>query len=268
MSLANFSATTLRLTFSVGVSSPVSSVKSTGRMRNLRIDSACDTAWLASLTARSTSAIRSGSSARSPTVARRVLAVALLPAGERLGVDGDQRGDERLRVADDHGLADQRMCPQSVLEQCRGDVLAAGGHDDLLLAADDGQEAVVVDRAEIAGVEPAVGEDGVGLLLVVPVAAEHDAARDEQLAVVVEAHAVAGQQLSDRADLDVVDPVDGDRRAGLGEAVALVDRQRRRRGRSGRAGRRAARHRRSRRGSCRRVRRAACRRPACRTARA
>ena len=100
MSPANFSATTLRLTFSVGVSSPVSSVKSTGRMRNLRIDSACDTAWLASLTASSTSASRSGSSARSPTVRRRVLAVALLPAGERLRVDGDQRGDERLRVAD------------------------------------------------------------------------------------------------------------------------------------------------------------------------
>jgi hypothetical protein len=37
MSLANFCATTLRLTFIVGVSSPVSSVKSTGRIRTLRI---------------------------------------------------------------------------------------------------------------------------------------------------------------------------------------------------------------------------------------
>ena len=44
MSVANFWATTLRLTFNVGVSSPVSSVKSTGRMRNLRIASALDTA--------------------------------------------------------------------------------------------------------------------------------------------------------------------------------------------------------------------------------
>ena len=75
-----------------------------------------------------------------------------------------------------HRLADQRMRAQPVLEQRGGDVLAARGDDDLLLAADDGQEAVVVDRAEVAGVEPAVGEDRFGLLLVVPVAAEHHAA--------------------------------------------------------------------------------------------
>ena len=60
---------------------------------------------------------------------------------------------------------------------------------------------------------------------VVPVAAEHHAALDEQFVVVGEAHAVAGQQLSDRADLDVVDLVHGDRRAGLGQPVALVDGQ-------------------------------------------
>ena len=34
------------------------------------------------------------------TDASALLAVALLPAGERLGVDGDERGDERLGVAD------------------------------------------------------------------------------------------------------------------------------------------------------------------------
>ena len=159
MSLANFSATTLRLTFSVGVSSPVSSVKSTGRMRNLRIASAFDTAWLASLTARSISATQVGVVGQVADRRAGVLAVAFLPAGERLGVDGDERGDERLGVADAHRLADQRMRAQPVLQQGGGDVLAARGHDDLLLAADDGQEAVVVDRAEVAGVEPAVGED-------------------------------------------------------------------------------------------------------------
>ena len=201
MSSANFSATTLRLTFIVGVSSPVSSVKSTGRMRNLRIDSACDTARLACLTAASTSASRSGSLARSPTDAPRGLAVALLPAVEGLGVDGDQRADERLRVADHHRLADQRVGPQLILEHRGGDVLAARGDDDLLLAAGDRQEAVLVDRAEVAGLEPAVLEGLGGGLLVVPVAVEHHAAAHQQLAVVGDAHAVAGQQLSDRADL-------------------------------------------------------------------
>lgn len=39
------------------------------------------------------------------------------------------------------------------------------------------------------------------------------------------AHAVARQQRSHSADLDVADLVDGDRRAGLGQAVALVDGQ-------------------------------------------
>src|SRR5918998_6969463 len=51
MCSANDFATTARLTFIVGVISPPASVKSTGRMRNSRICSARDTAWLASSTA-------------------------------------------------------------------------------------------------------------------------------------------------------------------------------------------------------------------------
>ena len=46
ISPANRSVTTFRFTFSVGVNSPVSTVKSIGRIWNLRIDSACDTDWL------------------------------------------------------------------------------------------------------------------------------------------------------------------------------------------------------------------------------
>ena len=42
------------------------------------------------------------------------------------------------------------------------DVLARRGDDQLLLAVDDREEAVVVDRADVAGVEPAVGVDQVG----------------------------------------------------------------------------------------------------------
>ena len=78
-------------------------------------------------------------------------------AGQRLRVEGDQRGDERAAVADDHALADQRVGADPVLEHGGRDVLAARGHQDLLLAAGDPQEAVVVELAEVAGVEPAVG---------------------------------------------------------------------------------------------------------------
>ncbi|SKU83601.1 Uncharacterised protein [Mycobacteroides abscessus subsp. abscessus] len=69
MSEANFSATTLRFTLSVGVISPVASVKSTGKIRNFLIASACETTWLAAFTAVPISASRSESSTRSATVA-------------------------------------------------------------------------------------------------------------------------------------------------------------------------------------------------------
>ena len=52
---------------------------------------------------------------------------------------------------------DQRVGAQPVLEHRRGDVLAAGGDQDLLLAPGDPDEALVVDLADVAGVEPAVG---------------------------------------------------------------------------------------------------------------
>ena len=85
-----------------------------------------------------------------------VLPCASAQVGERLGVDGHQGGDERLAVADDDALVDEGVGAQPVLEHGRGDVLAAGGHDDLLLATGDAHEALVVDLADVAGVEPAV----------------------------------------------------------------------------------------------------------------
>ena len=109
---------------------------------------------LASSTAASISARRSGSSTRSATRGRTCRAPRPRPG--RLRVERDQRGDERLAVADDHALADQGVRAQPVLEHRRGDVLAARGHQDLLLAAGDPDEALVVDLADVAGVEPAV----------------------------------------------------------------------------------------------------------------
>jgi hypothetical protein len=45
-----------------------------------------------------------------------------------------------------------------VFDVGRGDVLAAGGDDDVLLAAGDVQEALLVDPAQIARVQPPVLE--------------------------------------------------------------------------------------------------------------
>jgi hypothetical protein len=74
-------------------------------------------------------------------------AVVAEPGRQHLGVEGDERRDERLLVAHDDHLTDDRVRSDRVLER-RGDVLAAGGDDDLLLASGDREEALVVERAE------------------------------------------------------------------------------------------------------------------------
>ena len=84
---------------------------------------------------------------------------------------------------------------------------------------------MLVERAEVAGVEPAVvlehlgGGGGV-----VPVAAEDVRAHEQDLAVVGDVHRSAGERPTDRADAQRGGAVDGRRAGGLGEAVALEDR--------------------------------------------
>ena len=119
--------------------------------------------------------------------------------------------------------ADERVGADPVLEQRGGDVLAAGGDDDLLLAAGDPQVAVLVELAEVAGVEPAVDDRLGGRGRVVAVPAQTLTPCSEDLAVVRDPDAAAGQRLADRADLDPLRDVDRGRRGGLGEAVALED---------------------------------------------
>ena len=237
-------------------------------MRNLRIDSACDTDRLACLTAASTSATRSGSVARSPTDAPAAL---LLRCFQPSNASGSM-----VISAPMNGLASPTTiawlisgCARSWSSSTAGATfLPPAVTMSLLLAAGDRQEAVVVDRAEIAGLEPAVGERLVGGLLVAPVAAEHHAAAHQQLAVVGDAHAVAGHQLSDGPDLEAADLVDGDAPRWSRSGRSPRRWSARRHGRSGPAARPAARRRRPTRGSRRPAPRAACGRPAGRTAHA
>ena len=151
ISAANSLASTARLMPSLADRCPCSWVKSPSSIRNFLIDSARETALFASSTAAWTSAFRSGSSRRSATVASAGLPCLRLPRPERLGVDGDEHPDERPPVADHHALRDQRVHPHPVLEHGGRDVLAARGDDDLLLPAGDGQEALVVELADVAG---------------------------------------------------------------------------------------------------------------------
>jgi len=73
-----------------------------------------------------------------------------------LAVDGDERGDERPLVAHGECVGHEGRGLERPLDLLGGDVLAAGGDDDLLLAFDDRDETVRADLDEVAGAKPAV----------------------------------------------------------------------------------------------------------------
>ena len=176
----SFSATTARLTFIVGVISPPASVKSTGRMRNSRICSARDTAWLASATAVADLA-RAGPG-RPPGRAT--------PSPAGLPVRSSQPGSasaSTVTSAAMNGLPspttmhwlDQRVRPQPVLQHGGRDVLAARRDDELLLAAGDraGSPRRRARRCRRCGTSRRSIASAVAVSLL-PVAAEHDRALD------------------------------------------------------------------------------------------
>jgi len=70
--------------------------------------------------------------------------------------------------------------------------LPAGGDDDVLLAAGDRQVAVVVDRTEVASVQPAVLDGAEACVGVVVIAGEDVRSFDEDLAVVGDPQLDAG----------------------------------------------------------------------------
>ena len=92
----------------------------------------------------------------------------LLAVGDQLGAVSEAPGPQRddghdllaeplVGNADDGGLGDRRVGVQHVLDLARVHVVPAAD-DELLLAADDEQEPVLVEIAEVTGVEPAAGE--------------------------------------------------------------------------------------------------------------
>ena len=123
-------------------------------------------------------------------------------------------------------MLDDRALGDLLLHRDGGDVLAAGGDDDVLLAAGYRKPAVLIERAEVAGLEPAVGGERFGGLLgEIVIAAEHVRAAHLHLAVVRDAHRRAGGGLADRADLVVVHACHRKRRRGLRHTVSLDHRQ-------------------------------------------
>ena len=82
--------------------------------------------------------------------------VRLRPRGGVVRIERDQRRREGTLVGDHARLTDERVLLEEVLDVGRRDVLAARSDEDLLLAVDDLDEALVVDLGDVAGVQPPV----------------------------------------------------------------------------------------------------------------
>ena len=97
----------------------------------------------------------------------------------------------RVRAAVDAGVGDGRMREQRRLDLGRRDVLAAAD-DRVGLAAGDREAALRVERAAVAGVQPAVGGGGAG---------RDGRPGDEDLAVVGDPHPLADERAAGRLRL-------------------------------------------------------------------
>ena len=117
-----------------------------------------------------------------------------------VGIEHQRRDQVRPVVAVRDRLGDPAALLELVLDVGGGDVLAARGDDEVLLAPGDRHEAVVVDRAEVAGGQPPLGQRLPGGLLVLEIAAEHDRTSRQQLAVVGDAQLQPRHRLADRGD--------------------------------------------------------------------
>ena len=189
---------------------------------DLRIDSARETASFGTLDG----AIDRGEHLRildGLANGERIEPVVLEPTWKHFGINGDQRGDERALITYHHDLGDEWVPAQPILKDCRGNVLAASGHDNFLLAARHPHEAIVIHVPEIAGTEPAIfGEGRLCGFLVVVVANEDVIALSKDLAFFIGSDTAAGVGTPYGSHLDGAGNVDAGGRRGFSEPVALV----------------------------------------------
>ena len=134
----------------------------------------------------------------------------------------DLRLDHALALAHEH-LLHKPVLAKLVLDLLRRDILAVWRDDQVLLAACQEQIAILIDIAEIAGLEPAVCQRFRGLLRHVVVAL-HDAGTLYPDLLVHDLCLAVRHQPADRAVLHEVTVVRADDRRTLRHAVALPDR--------------------------------------------
>ena len=141
----------------------------------------------------------------------------------RLPIRHHQRRDVRPALPHHDRPVDEGIAHELELQRLRCDVLAHRGLEERLLAIRNLQEAIGVDLADVAGVDPPVPQR-LGRLrrfLVVP---QHVArALDEDLAVVGNLHLDARERLADCEEAVRGERVGGRPRRHLGHAPAIED---------------------------------------------
>src|ERR1700730_5250949 len=122
-----------------------------------------------------------------------------------LVVDHDKAGEVRPLVADHDGVRNVGREFELVLDLRWRDVLAARRDDDVLHPVGDLDKALIVDRADVAGVQPSLGVDGLGgLFRLVEIPHEQEVAPDQDFALRADHHLAPRSGLADRAELDAV----------------------------------------------------------------
>ena len=158
---------------------------------------------------------------------RQRIRIELKRAGQALPASAAQHhdaGDEWPVVAKSVGLLKQRIGRDGELQVSRRDLLAGGGDDDFLQAAQDAN-APILDRGLVTGVQPAINEGCGGVLLTLPVAAHHAAAAHLQFLMLADAHLHPRQRAADGGRVVVIQRIARNDGRCLGHAVALQNRQ-------------------------------------------
>src|SRR5207245_3174164 len=145
------------------------------------------------------------------------------PVGDGVALDADEGDEIRPPVPDHAGFADVWRSLEPVLDLARRDVLAARRDDKVLLAVGDPDMLLLVDHADVAGMQPPVLERSPRRLGVLVVTGEDAWAAEEDFAVLGDSDLRLDRRRADRADHDVVGRRDHADGRVLGHAPGLAD---------------------------------------------
>ena len=146
------------------------------------------------------------------------------PGQRPFGFGNDNADKIGPLVTIDHRLGDLVLQGQHAFDALRSDIVALVVDDDVLLAVGDDEMAVLVEMADVAGVEPAVLQHAMAFGVVHPIAVHHQFAAYQYLAVAGDPDLDTIERRANSVHLEPrARAVAADHRPGLGLAIALQD---------------------------------------------